>query len=61
MNAAFRNDRGNELVGGHVERGIAHVRALGGQLVAADVRHFAGIAFLGWLASLTSLELGRAR
>jgi ABC-2 type transport system permease protein len=32
-----------------------------GVIELAEVAYFAGIAFLGWLASLTSLELGRAR
>jgi hypothetical protein len=27
----------------------------------SEVVYFGGIAFLGWLASVTSLELGRAR
>ena len=32
-----------------------------GVIELSEVVYFAGIAFLGWLASLTSLELGRAR
>jgi ABC-2 type transport system permease protein len=37
---------------GSFPRGVIELR---------EVLYFAGIAFLGWLASLTSLELGRAR
>src|SRR5262245_21555696 len=43
---ALRDDRGDVLVRRDVERGIAHLRALGCELVVADVRHLARITLL---------------
>src|SRR5918996_3874726 len=45
QHSALSDDRGDVFVWRDVERWIAHVRTVGRELIAADVRHLATVAF----------------